>query len=435
MALPLTASQHAMWLLHTISGQGNLFNVAECLEFQGKIDAEQFSIALHHVFGQSDLLRSNFIHNDDFIPSIVVGQSLPLLITEYLDHDIASLAEFMPQQVAHELAKSFDLSSGCLMRFKLVRTPSQDYCFIVAHHIVLDGFGFGLFHQALSRSYQALNTGKPLPNCHFASQQQLLDLHGSERYQKQLSEAASSLNEWLDEYPVAQSFSGSKAAITEPNQRYHFALARTQWQTLQSAANLVQATPSEILLSVVAIVLAAKCNSPKVTLGLVMMNRQDPVEFSCPTVQSNVLPLPLTLPTSGGLADVAKYINRQIKRVKPLQCYRVEHLKRDRKQQGKAIEVSGPTVNILPFTSHPRYGEVKSRSHILSAGTTDDFMLQIYLNGDDPVQFDIDYNPARYSPELVVSIAEAMQEAANLWSNAPSLPYLSVIEEMNNVLR
>ncbi|RXF06603.1 condensation domain-containing protein [Pseudoalteromonas sp. PS5] len=432
MALPLTDSQHAMWLLHTISGQGNLFNVAECLEFHGKIDAALFKAALHHVFEQTELLRSHFIHDDSFTPSIIVGNIQPSLNIEYLDHDIVSVAEFMSQQVATTLGKSFDLATDCLMQFKLVRTPSQDYCFIVGHHIVLDGYGFGLFHQALTRCYNALNAGKPMPHCQFTTQQQLLDLHTSDKYQQRLSEAKASLNQWLDQHPPAQSFSHSEAAITAPNQRYHFGLTRPQWQTLQSAANYVDAAPSEILLSVIAAVLAAKHSTFEVTLGLVMMNRHCAIEFSCPTVQSNVLPLPLTLPSADGLKHVAKHINKQIKRLKSLQCYRVEHLKRDRKQQGKSIEISGPTINILPFTSHPRYGEITTRSHILSAGTTDDLMIQIYLNGDEPAQFDIDYNHARYSSKQISAIAQAIVSTASRWTRTPALSCNAITQELEH---
>jgi hypothetical protein len=113
-------------------------------------------------------------------------------------------------------------------------------------------------------------------------------------------------------------------------------------------------------------------------------------------------------------------INQQIKALKKVQHYRVETLKRDRQAQGKSISIIGPTVNLLPFASSPKFGQVSCQSHILSAGTTDDIMMQIHLLADTPATVDFDANMARYNQKDTMAIQQSIFEFAKLWSELPT---------------
>ncbi|MBQ4862068.1 ferric siderophore synthetase subunit F [Pseudoalteromonas sp. MMG013] len=429
-SLPLSASQHAMWLLHTISGRGELFNVAECLAFQGKVAASVLQQAFDHVWLASNTLSCYFPHDDAYTPQLQPTDNTPAIEFIQLDCDIDDVAQYAQQFMAPKLGQSFDLSAQPLMQLYLLRGTSQDYLMILAHHLLLDGYGFGLFSQALNRTYNALMKGKPLPNLRFSNQQTLLQAQQETSYLTAQAAAGVTLNRWLDDIDVIHSFSDSKADVSMANTRLTEQFSRTQWHTIQSAAAQVSASSSEVLLAAIAASLVAKTKYYHVTLGLIMMNRQSMAELSTPCVQSNVLPLPLQLCENMTLQDLTVLINQQIRALKNLQSYRVESLKRDRQKQGKSLTVFGPTINLLPFSSNPKYAGVETHSHILSAGTTDDIMLQIHLLGDTPAKIDFDVNQARYLPEQVHTIQSHVFFAATYWADHPLISLNQLIHEL-----
>jgi hypothetical protein len=428
--LPLTTSQHAMWLLHTISGRGELFNVAECMVFKGKIAATALQLAFDHVWQVSDTLSCAFPHDADYTPFLQPINNTPVIEIIQLEHDIEHIAEYAQQYMATKISQPFDLSSAPLMQLQLLRGKTQDYLMILAHHLLLDGYGFGLFNQALSRSYNALMKNKALPNLRFSDQQALLDAQQQNTYLVAMDSARKTLNQWLDDISEIHSFSESKADVSKANIRISQQFTQSQWHTIQSAALLINSSSSEILLAAIAVALIAKTDHYHVTLGLIMMNRQSMAELSTPCVQSNVLPLPLNLTPDMELKETATLINHQIKALKKLQNYRVESLKRDRQKQGKSLTVFGPTVNLLPFSSNPSYAGIETHSHILSAGTTDDIMLQIHLLGDTPANIDFDANEARYHTDQVNAIQTQIFNTAVYWANTPALTVSELIVQL-----
>ncbi|MCF2859291.1 condensation domain-containing protein [Pseudoalteromonas sp. SMS1] len=427
-SLPLTDSQHAMWLLDTISGRGELFNVAECIEFKGKVSASWLQQSLQHVWQASDTLACRFVRSDDYTPQLLPNDTVPEIISHTLESDPDDVLTFAQNFAQSYLATPFKLSQEPLMKLFLLRAPVQDYLLIVAHHLLLDGYGFGLFSQSLNRCYNALSKGKPLPQLRFTQQQQLLDLHHSDAFLAQQNAAKETLNQWLDEVPEINSYSTSKADVAAPNKRLTTRFKQSVWHTIQSAAQVTQTTSSEILLAAIAASLVAQYQHYHVTLGLVMMNRQALPELNCPCVQSNVLPLPLVFSDTTNLSDAATHINHQIKALKKLQNYRVESLKRDRQKQGKSLNIIGPTINLLPFANAPKYAGIETVSHILSAGTTDDIMLQIHLLADKPATVDFDCNIARYDDAHTQHIQARIFAAAEIWASQPKLTLSKVAE-------
>ncbi|QTL36254.1 condensation domain-containing protein [Pseudoalteromonas viridis] len=430
-ALPLTDSQQAMWLLHTISGRGTLFNVAECIEFQGQISATMLQQALAHVWQSSDCLASRFVHDASFVPQLRPNKDVPQIDIKTQDIQPEDIQAFANDFVAPYMAQSFSLPDEALLKLTLVRTPEQDLLFIVGHHLLLDGYGFGLFTQALNRSYNALQKGRALPNLRFGTQSQLLEWQRSETYLARQQVAKATLIAWLENAPPPQSFSAKDADVTEANRRQSATLSRADWHTIQSAATLCQAAHAELLIAAVCAALVAKSAQYHVTLGMIMMNRQHQVELSTPCVQSNVMPLPLELDAEMTLSQCCRVINQGIKALKSLQTFRVEELKRERNKQGLSPHVYGPTVNLLPFSSSPKYGAVSCQSHILSAGATDDIMLQWHLLQDQPAKLDTDANVARYTDTEQQQVQAQIFAAARCWSAQPNRTLHSVIEELS----
>lgn len=429
---PLTKSQHAMWILHTISGRGELFNVAECVEFSGQISLNYLQQALAHVWQASDTLSCRFAHDNDFQPYLLYDATPPNIATYSIDNEPEDCASFFCKWIQAKLNQPLNIAIEPLMQLSLVRGPHKDYLLILAHHILLDGFAFGIFKQALNRSYNALSKGKSLPKLHFLGQTALLAHEASTQFNANYLHAKNMLNQWLDEVPVPHSFCDNKADVAKLNARQQQVFSKSSWYTMLSIADHLNVGTSEVILAAIAACLVAKHGNFQPVLGLIMMNRQGLAQLSTPCVQSNVLPLPLNFDTDTSLAQAVNQIKQRIKTLKSLQSYRLEDLKRDRQQQGKSLQVIGPTINILPFASHPKFAGILSHSHILSAGTSDDIMLQIHLSGEQPVRIDFDSNQACYSHTDVNQLSNQLFLACKIWSQNPMLSLKQLCLILNN---
>src|SRR5262249_33403056 len=82
-----------------------------------------------------------------------------------LENEPESVREGLAAKLAQDDARlPFDLSTGPLMRLKLVRLNETDHVLIVtAHHIVSDGWSIGVLIQELATLYEAFSRNKPSP--------------------------------------------------------------------------------------------------------------------------------------------------------------------------------------------------------------------------------------------------------------------------------
>lgn len=433
MLSPLTDSQHAMWLLHTISGRGQLFNVAECIAFNGKVSVSFLQQALEHVWHSTDTLSNRYVHDELYQPHVQAHHNCPTISVEYLQTTPKDIVSFSQHWLSDKLSSSFDLSNDTLIQFYLLRAPEQDYLVIVAHHLILDGYGFGLFMQSFSQSYTAIAKQQALPQLNLGQHSTLIEYYSSDRFQSKKANAKNALNSWLDKAPEAFSFSQSKADINHINSRQSHSFESIAWNTICSAAKHIKTSPSEIIIAAIAASLVAEHAVYDVNIGFVMMNRQHLSELNTLCVQSNVLPLILSLKPEFNLENTTALINSQIKALKKVQCYRVESLKRDRQKLGKSQNIIGPTVNLLPFASSPKFAHLSTTSHVISAGTTDDMMLQVHLLADAPANIDFDANIARYDTKLVSRIANNIKYAATSWSQNPHITLNTLCNDIREI--
>jgi hypothetical protein len=430
--LPLTQAQQAMWLLHSLStpSQQALFNVAECIEFKGKISEAMLRQAFGHLWQQADTIACQFSHDAQFKPYWQASTATPQFTVVALAADWQQVASAASQWLQPELQQPFQLAEHPLLKLTLLRGPQQDYLLLLAHHILLDGYGFASLVQALCKSYHALDSGQPLPVLALGSQQQLLLAQQQTAYLTSQAAAGITLNQWLDQTAPPCSFSSSMASVTAANLQHNAMLSSQHWGQILACCQHTNSSPAEFMLACILAVLYCHTAQPQLTLGLVMMNRQQRAELVTPCLQSNVLPFPVQLLPEQPLHPLLVQVNRQLKALKKVQHYRAESLKRDRRQQRKSVTLYGPTVNILPFDSQLAFGGVAAQSHILSAGTTDDIMLQIKLTSDQPASLEIYANAARYRMPELYRIQQHIFQVASRWSVEPALPLATFQAEL-----
>ncbi|SFK58268.1 non-ribosomal peptide synthetase [Methylocapsa palsarum] len=173
---PLSFAQQRLWFLDQFAPMGAAYNIPAGLWLKGALDVAALEQALNEVIRRHEALRTTFPAPDGQ-PVQAIAQQQPLtLVVE----DLAEAPE-AARAAANELARqeairSFDLSTGPLIRVRLIRVAAEatpgaplsigsfDHLLvIVMHHIIADAWSIDILIRELSALYQAFAAGTPCP--------------------------------------------------------------------------------------------------------------------------------------------------------------------------------------------------------------------------------------------------------------------------------
>ncbi len=163
--IPLSFSQERMWFLYQFAPDSAAYNIPWAFQFQGIVNFTALEHAVNEVRRRHAVLRTIFPAKDGY-PSPVIQSFTPVSIPvvdcqEALD----ATGDITFQRFASAEAKhAFDLAQGPLMRTVFMKvTPDQVVVLITLHHIVADGWSWGIMHRELETLYDAFIEEKPSP--------------------------------------------------------------------------------------------------------------------------------------------------------------------------------------------------------------------------------------------------------------------------------
>ena len=197
---PLTDAQREIFLSVQMGPEANCaYNEATVIRLEGTLDHSALRRALHEVIRRHPALRSTFTADGEkqiFHPTPaqleLPEENISALTTEEQE---ARMTEWR----CLETATPFQLESGPLVRFRLVRRSSSAHELIfTAHHLVCDGWSFGMVVAELCAAYNAARAGRPVelpPPMSFADYSRTL---ASEKSGEEFRNAEAF---WLAQYP------------------------------------------------------------------------------------------------------------------------------------------------------------------------------------------------------------------------------------------
>ena len=144
------------------------YNMPFALRMRGRLRAPALGAAMAEIVRRHEVLRTTFREVDGETVQVVgearSGLGVPAVDVSGLPVD-GRRAE--AQRLAREEAeRSFDLVAGPLLRVRLVRLGSEEHVLLLTqHHIVSDGWSFGVLCRELAALYGAFSSGRasPLP--------------------------------------------------------------------------------------------------------------------------------------------------------------------------------------------------------------------------------------------------------------------------------
>lgn len=162
---PLWFLQQRLWVEDPVHSDSAIYNLPLNLRIQGRLDHEAVDRSLTEIVRRHEILRSSFFVADgQLIQKVSAFEPLKTSVV-----DLSHLEEHLREDKAREMVreetlKPFDLSSGPILRGKLLRVAADDHILVLTtHHLVCDDWSAGIFRQELSALYQAFSEGKPSP--------------------------------------------------------------------------------------------------------------------------------------------------------------------------------------------------------------------------------------------------------------------------------
>ncbi|WP_415270932.1 amino acid adenylation domain-containing protein [Gordonia amicalis] len=133
------------------AGAVDVYTAQAVLTLRGEVDAQRLSDAVREVFAHHRVLRSSFVR----VPSGEVVAVVPETVDiPWRIVDLDSTATDGVEAVAEsERGVPFDLESGPLMRFVLVRRGDTSTLVVTSHHILIDGWSSPLILADLFALY------------------------------------------------------------------------------------------------------------------------------------------------------------------------------------------------------------------------------------------------------------------------------------------
>lgn len=413
---PLTIPQQGLWSGHLLNDDKAMFNTAECIAFDGKVEAAVLVAALTRAVGECEALKGHF--EDDGEAVCFVSDEAPLA---YGEVNLESDDEVVARAWAWaDLRRPFKLTEEAPCRFALLRGPGRDYLYSCVHHIALDGFGTTLLFQRIAELYgEGLAGAVPSPSPFGLLNEVLAEELAREESGKNAA-ARAFWQEQLQGWPEVKSFGDTRAPIAAEFIRESRPLPAALWQALTGFADEHKLGWPDLLLAGLSAQLSLASGQQQTLLGLMMMNRIGSASLTVPCMQMNITPLALALGEELDLAGAAGAVAKAKRGVRKHQHYRYELLRRDLGLVGGDKRLFGPLVNIMPFDHARRFGPLSAHILNISAGPVEDLTIEVQVGADGQPRLDLDANPGCYQQADLATIADTLFALLGRWLAEPA---------------
>ncbi|MDH5254635.1 MAG: amino acid adenylation domain-containing protein, partial [Gammaproteobacteria bacterium] len=147
-AVPLSPMQQRLWFLERLQPGTAAYHLHWLLRLRGPLDRAALQAAVDAVVARHEVLRTVFVERSG-VPCQLISASLRIAVEVQTAADPAALVR-----------RPFDLAAGPLVRVTLLADGPRDHrLLVVIHHLVADGWSFGILARELAAAYNAACRG------------------------------------------------------------------------------------------------------------------------------------------------------------------------------------------------------------------------------------------------------------------------------------
>ncbi len=165
VVVPLTEAQERLYFLQQRLPESAFLNICRALPLVGPVELRALAQALSETLRRHEALRMAF-RSVGGTPTQTPQPATPVLPALV---DVSGLPPATGRREGHRLrqreaARRMDLAAGRPFRCWFLRRSETDHELILNfHHLVFDGWSFGIFFQELSAAYGNASSGNPEP--------------------------------------------------------------------------------------------------------------------------------------------------------------------------------------------------------------------------------------------------------------------------------
>ncbi|MGC4792400.1 condensation domain-containing protein, partial [Micromonospora sp. DT178] len=293
----MSFAQQRLWFLHTLDPKSTAYNTQTAWHIDGELDLDHLDTAITEIIRRHEVLRTTFTEHDGIPVQIIhphptyhrTHHDLTHIDPQHHDHHIHDI-------LRTELDQPFDLTTGPLLRSRTLRLSDTTHVLCLTwHHIVLDGWSVGLFHNELHHLYTDLTHHRtpslPPLNTQYADIAQRQHHHWQTTdAQHHLEQLAARLR---DAPPVCHPPTDRPRPDTNPGPTaiHHSQLPPDTTTTLTTLATQTGSTPFGILLAAFQLLIHRYTTQNPVVIGTPLTGRTDPDAEKLIGFFVNTLPL------------------------------------------------------------------------------------------------------------------------------------------------
>ncbi|MFN0185512.1 MAG: amino acid adenylation domain-containing protein [Aquabacterium sp.] len=152
--VPTTEAQREVWLASQLGAEASLaYNESLSIRIRGVLDRDVLGAALNDLVARHESLRAT-LSSDGETLQVAAEMSLPVAWIDGSTLDGPAREAEVALALRRAVTIPFDLAAGPLARAELLRLDPADHVLVfTAHHVVCDGWSFGILVQNLADLY------------------------------------------------------------------------------------------------------------------------------------------------------------------------------------------------------------------------------------------------------------------------------------------
>ena len=157
-------AQRRLWFLARLFPDTALYNMPIIRELRGHLDPAALEDCINVIVARHGVLRTTFDEDSDgqVMQEVQSTRHVPLRVADLSALDPEARTARLQELVDAEAQAPFDLANGPMLRARLARLADDHSILLVnMHHIVSDGWSFGVFFRELEELYLARLARRP----------------------------------------------------------------------------------------------------------------------------------------------------------------------------------------------------------------------------------------------------------------------------------
>jgi amino acid adenylation domain-containing protein len=166
--IPLSHSQERLWMLDQFVENFTPYHTQIALRLWGPLDADALEKSFRAIIARHEVLRTAFDLRDAHPIQIIASpETVEIRRADISELNPLDREDEIRRIQREEISRRFDLKRGPMIRPLIVRLGEGDHAlFVTLHHIIFDGWSFGILSKELSAFYSCFSSGgvSPLPD-------------------------------------------------------------------------------------------------------------------------------------------------------------------------------------------------------------------------------------------------------------------------------